>query len=165
MSRGDVFVNRIGELHEIQSSQDDPLRFYYLGFRFTGEAEKSAFVRRLRETLDNPANLCLHGVTDMQEAFIRLFSELITARFSVPPSAGGEHSPNRRLGIPAVQPEAIRAYLADQARETDEKLVYDIIHYLDSHIADIGSLSGLSTVFGYSYTYLAHKFVSVTAIR
>ena len=32
MSRGDVFVNRIGELHEIQSSKDDPLRFYYLGF-------------------------------------------------------------------------------------------------------------------------------------
>ena len=40
--------------------------------------------------------------------------------------------------------------------------MYDIIHYLDSHIADIGSLSGLSTVFGYSYTYLAHKFVSIT---
>ena len=84
MSRGDVFVNRIGELHEIQSSKDDPLRFYYLGFRFTGDAEKSAFVRRLRETLDNPANLCLHGVTDMQEAFIRLFSELITDDFLSP---------------------------------------------------------------------------------
>ncbi|WP_457791962.1 AraC family transcriptional regulator [Anaeromassilibacillus sp. SJQ-5] len=162
MSRGDVFVNRIGELHEIQSSKDDPLRFYYLGFRFTGDAEKSAFVRRLRETLDNPANLCLHGVTDMQEAFIRLFSELITDDFLSPSLLEGTIHQIVGTAYRLFSQKRYRAYLADQARETDEKLVYDIIHYLDSHIADIGSLSGLSTVFGYSYTYLAHKFVSIT---
>ena len=119
-------------------------------------------VRRLRETLDNPANLCLHGVTDMQEAFIRLFSELITEDFLSPSLLEGTIHQIVGTAYRLFSQKRYRAYLADQARETDEKLVYDIIHYLDSHIADIGSLSGLSTVFGYSYTYLAHKFVSIT---
>ena len=98
----------------------------------------------------------------MQEAFIRLFSELITDDFLSPSLLEGTIHQIVGTAYRLFSQKRYRAYLADQARETDEKLVYDIIHYLDSHIADIGSLSGLSTVFGYSYTYLAHKFVSIT---
>lgn len=31
---GMLFLNRIGDVHEITSSKQDPLRFFYLGFDF-----------------------------------------------------------------------------------------------------------------------------------
>lgn len=95
-----------------------PCGFTIWAFGLPGDAEKSAFVRRLRETLDNPANLCLHGVTDMQEAFIRLFSELITDDFLSPSLLEGTIHQIVGTAYRLVQPKALPGVSADQARET-----------------------------------------------
>ena len=53
-------------------------------------------------------------------------------------------------------------YLLSGSNNSDEKLVYDVINYIDVHLESMENLSALSAEFGYSYTHIAQKFSAFT---
>ena len=55
-----------------------------------------------------------------------------------------------------------RSYLLSGSNNTDEKLVYDVINYIDVNLESMEDLSALSREFGYSYTHIAQKFSALT---
>ena len=50
-----------------------------------------------------------------------------------------------------------RSYLLSGSNNADEKLVYDVINYIDVNLESMENLSALSSAFGYSYTHIAQK--------
>ena len=53
-----------------------------------------------------------------------------------------------------------RSYLLSGSNNADEKLVYDVINYIDVNLESMENLSALSSAFGYNH--IAQKFSALT---
>lgn len=160
METGNVLFIRKGDRHNIVSSEDDPLRFAYIGFDFA-EPVRSAQLSRLRQFFEAETQVRLQHADGIREVFFRLFSEFL----SDDELSGLMVESCIQIILCAVS----RAFLFRPGREyvlsgsrSDEKLVYGVIHYIDTHLENMESLRELSREFGYSYTHIARKFSEFT---
>ncbi|MEG0768262.1 MAG: AraC family transcriptional regulator, partial [Clostridia bacterium] len=161
LEKGMLFLNAEGETHALRSSSADPMRYFYLGFTFQ-TPDASDAMRQMCDFYGRPEPHAFAGVTGVQEPFIRLLSEVITCdALSDSLIACAMHQIITyvyRLHCRHVY----CAYGMNEDKSADEKLVYDVIHYIDSEVEHIGSLHALSPLFGYSYTHIAQKFSNLT---
>ena len=65
MHAGDLFLNRIGEKHNIFSSWEAPVRFYYLGFMLDESETEEKFLK-IREVLEYSSGSVIHKVMGIQ---------------------------------------------------------------------------------------------------
>lgn len=154
---GNVFINRIGDIHELYGDRSGEFRYFYLGFDFKDVSDPA--IRRIRELFDDPKNVMAESAPGVQEAFLRLFSEAIRQdRFS-------------ELLVESYISDLLvhihrafdrQRYVVYQAEEGgSEKLVYDLINYIDLNVGRFSRLTELCAVFGYSYSHLAKQFTRV----
>jgi len=158
VKRGALFVNADTDMHEIESSMDDPIRYMYLGFR-ARKPITSPIIQTLENFYARPHNRIAEGMFEVQETFIRLLNEIIIAdQFTGLLKECCIHQlvcqVYRLLNI-----RSERNYLVATGGKTDvQKLVYDIAQYIDSNVGKLSRLSSLSERFGYSYAYIARVF-------
>ena len=161
MEKGDLLIIRKGDKHNIVSSDCDPLRFFYLGFDFT-EPIGNEQIRQLKAFFDETDLVESCNSVGIQEAFMKILSEFLSDDdFSA-------------LMVEAYMQEIIccvyrifsrkspKSYILNTGSSADEKLVYDVIHYIDVNMETMENLSDLSREFGYSYTHIAQKFSAST---
>ena len=79
VERGTLFLNRIGEEHNIFTDNDDPIRYFYLGFRFRDACLTRTEYRSLKDFFDTAQPRMVTAGTGIQDDFLRLFNNLITA--------------------------------------------------------------------------------------
>ena len=161
MEKGDLLITRKGEMHNIISSESDPLRYFYLGFDFA-QPVQSEHVFQLKRFFDQTGEVKVSNGRGVQDAFMKILSEFISDDIL------------SNLLIEAYMHEIIcgvyrifsrryyRSYLLSGSNNTDEKLVYDVINYIDVNLESMENLSALSREFGYSYTHIAQKFSALT---
>ena len=161
MEKGDLLITRKGEMHNIVSSESDPLRYFYLGFDFS-EPVRSEHVFQLKRFFDQSGEVKVSNSRGVQEPFMKILSEFISDDVL------------SNLLIEAYMHEIIcgvyqifsrryyRSYLLSGSNNADEKLVYDVINYIDVNLESMENLSALSSAFGYSYTHIAQKFSALT---
>lgn len=158
---GMAVIDRTGEKHRIEAAADSHLRYFYIGFAFADTAQEEPMTA-LRAFYENLSVHVLEGAFALQEAFVELFNEILyrdavsdamiescmhriicgTYRMATRP-----HSPGYALG---------------RGEMVDQRFIYDVIHYIDSHAQENGLLSRLAAEFGYSYGYIARRFSAVT---
>lgn len=160
MEPGALFFNPRGDLHAIDASKTESLRYFYLGFEFPDALP--ADIVPIRDFFSG-LRVCraLHA-EPIGDAFIRMFGEVNAA--DAPGKLLCESAMQEILGTACrlFGRSDAKPYRAFTARAVDAKLVYDMIHYLDAHAEEIGALSALEREFGYSYTHLAQKFSEIT---
>lgn len=161
VAKGALYVNRIGENHEIQSSLDNPLRFFYLGFDFSVFEEQNEIISKLKNFFDQPENRIVSNVHSIQEIFVNMFTELITQDFLAETMLESYIWQIISHTYRIFSQKKYHSYSINESEDRDSKLVYDIIHYIDTEVESIDSLSNLSKEFGYSYSRLAQKFTSI----
>lgn len=161
MQKGDLLIVRKGDVHNIISSEDDPLRYFYLGFDFA-EPVASERVMQIKDFFDHTDSVQAHNVMGIQDTFMKILAEFVS----------GDVLSN--LLIEAYMQEIIcnvyriygrryaKSYLLSGSNNSDEKLVYDIINYIDVNLESMENLGALSREFGYSYTHIAQKFSALT---
>jgi AraC-like DNA-binding protein len=66
------------------------------------------------------------------------------------------------LKIFEVKREA--GFIGDEVLQNPEKLCENIKHYIDTHLFSIGSLTEISDLCGYNYSYLSFLFRKITGI-
>ncbi len=158
--KGDVFIDRIGDIHTVISSTFDPLRYQYVGFDFKHPVVLES-IARIRDFWDHFNVPLLSDATNIQEPFIDFLSEIVENDFL--------SKPLMECSIQRILCEVYRQfhrnqhakYLHDKERSIEEKLVYDIVQYLEANIDRTQSLSDLCGVFGYSYSHIARGFKTV----
>ena len=161
IAKGTIFIDRIGENHEVRSSVHNPLRYYYLCFEFVEPWPKNDVIDRLKAFIENPATRLIHNINGLQESFIKLFSELLTQDFLTDQLIESYIHEIFSYTYRAFSQKKFYSYSGDEGQSPDEKLVYDVLHYIDAEVEHINGLSSLASEFGYSYTHIAQKFSSI----
>lgn len=158
---GMVYLNSIQDTHSIETFPDRPLRIFYLGFCFSESVEPAA-VNQLKVFFEHPSSRLRENAYGLHQAFVGLFSQLIRQDlFSDLLMESYMHQ--IVMGVYRLfHPRAPYAYSANQGRGMDERLVYDVVNYLDAHAGKIDRLTQLGNEFGYSYDYLSQRFSHVT---
>lgn len=161
MQKGDLLIVRKGQTHNIISSEDDPLRYFYLGFDFVDPITDEKILQ-LKDFFDHTEIVETHNTLGIQDTFMKLLSEFISDDVM------------SSLLVEAYMHEIIcgvfrifgkkfsKSYLLNGSSNSDEKLVYDVINYMDVHLESMENLSALSREFAYSYTHIAQKFSAFT---
>lgn len=161
MQKGDLLIVRKGQVHNIISSEADPIRYCYLGFDFLEPVSEEG-IARIKDFLDTTDEVERHNAAGIAEPFMRMLSEFISDDVL------------SNLLVEAYMQEIIcsvyrlfsrkyqQSYLLSGSNKADEKLVYDVINYVDVHLESMENLSVLSGEFGYSYTHIAQKFSAFT---
>ncbi len=156
-----LFLNRIGERHKIVSDLKDPIRYYYLGFLFSKTLGDDDPVRRIREAFDRPDVRLVSNAASIEPAFSSLFDNLLCGDAF---AEGMMEAALRQILVTSYRLFFEKTPLKYDPRSiaVKNKILSDMIHYLDRHLCEIDALSHLPEAFSYSYSYLAnlfHKFM------
>lgn len=161
MQKGDLLIVCKGQMHNIISSESDPLRYFYMGFDFVEPLADEKIVQ-LKEFFDRTDQVEVRNAPGIQDTFMKILSEFLSDDVL------------SNLLVEAYMQEIIcgvyrifgkkfyKSYLLNSTNNSDEKLVYDVIHYIDVNLETMENLSILSHEFGYSYTHIAQKFSAFT---
>lgn len=151
-----LFYSRPDEVHAIFADNAQSFRYFYLSFTFFEPVRKD--VQQVFNELNSIEKVCVYNASIIAEAFIRLFSE-VTPRDKYTELLL-ESAMHEVIGTACrlFERNDSNIYRGAEYKDVDEKLVYDLTHYLDTHTSDIGVLAELPEIFGYSYAHLAKKF-------
>lgn len=155
--RGDVYLSFPGDLHEIRSDGDDPLKYEFFSFYPKRDADRLALEQIvLRSPSPRERTVRDHRI---EEAVSNALAEVRS------PEDGSEE-------LTAALFRQVFCYLVRAFRQepsfcpahvgTAEELCYRIMQYVDTHLYSMESLCGLGEVFRYHYSYLSELFHRVT---
>lgn len=155
IARGDIAYNPNRSLHEIQSSGDEPFRYYYIGFEITDR--ENPYNQKLSEFFDRVPPFTAKADPAVADAFVDIFNNLLhkdayselmiedaVRKLLVAVRRSYDGGP-RKLYSPELQPEKNR-------------LLSSICSYLDSCTENIDAIGTLTGRFGYSYSHLSAIF-------
>ncbi len=158
--KGDIFLSFPCEVHSIESSNVNPLTFDHFAF-FTEDPKlkdrfehlmagyanpsKRAFRNYLiRELLDGCIKELLSGTEFQRDHLSASFSLIILELFDIFKVRRGE------------------GFITEAGFQTPEKLCETVKNYIDTHLFSLRSLSDLSSLCGYNYSYLSFLFKKIT---
>ena len=156
---GNVNIHRINDIHEMQGDKASGFRYFYLGFDFK-DLTLPAY-SKLKALFDNDANVMVENAPGVQEAFLRLFNEVIINDAFTDLLLESYINDILTHTFRAFSQQKFVAYSAENERNNSEKLVYDVINYIDLEAASIHKLGDLCDMFGYSYSHIAKRFTAV----
>ena len=159
---GMLFLSGRHEVHAIRSSHDDPMRMLYIGFDF--QQPCTGLTAAMQAFFDRPLRRVARSTMDIQRSYMRLMAEIMR---------DDEISP---LLMQACMHEIICStyrlcheesesnYLIGDAAASNEKLVHDVMLYLETNPDYADKLQNLSSEFGYSYAHIAKAFTARTGV-
>ncbi len=161
MQKEDLFLSRKEGTHNIISSETDPLRYFYLGFDFS-EPVTDAQITELKQFFDTEETVKVSNALGVQDTFMKLLSEFLEDDFLSGKLIEAYMQEIICTVFRVFRRKLYRSYLLNAPNNSDEKLVYDVIHYIDVNLESMDGLTELSREFGYSYTHIAQKFSAFT---
>ncbi len=158
VSKGDIYISYPGDFHEIRSSRENPLKYDFFSFNTKNEQIKKELKKMVvtmyrcdhrvfrNEQINSAVSTAIAEFSLKQEYHEQILSSLfeqilfylIRSRSVDNPIAINKHT----LAV--------------------DELCFQIMHYIDTHIYSIESLSVLSTKFNYHYSYLSDVFRKTT---
>lgn len=158
-----VFLVNDQDVHSIRSSKDSPIRYMCLGFAFNKEHPdfaKYAHVCSFFEQLQTPLIMDKHNL-------FNLFS-LALSEVSSNDSLSMEMLESYVRQIIILTFRNFVTVSKQQINLVDvndtNPLIYEITHYIDTHLTSIKRLSDIADVFDYSYAYLSRIFSQTMGI-
>lgn len=156
--QGDVFILRTGDLHNIKSDNEAPLRFFYCGFDFDEADPRMSVFRPLQELLNTTEMPLASDKFNMYTIFTNIFNEYMS------------RNAMRETVLETLLIELLCAlyrdfvevtkvnYAPSERRPSSESLFYSIVQYMEQNIIGIRQLKEVSDHFGYAYSYISHIF-------
>ncbi len=158
VNAGDCFISIEGELHEIVSSKDYPLRFKFIAFIPVGEQTNnchkyvdiiSSYVKE-RRIINLPA---------LNDRFLKIFDEFQNETVFSGEAIGLETEGLLIDVIRALQSFGAKKY---PTKITEESvLVFKVVRAIDNNISKMKNLYELEDILGYSYNHISAVFKKV----
>lgn len=158
VKKGDIYLSFPCDIHKIISSESDPLEYDFIAFYCDDENIKVA----------------LDSIIPERDGGKRIFSDtdismLITSVINETAEDNTLSDIMMQSLLTQISVKTVRAFEAkkDSAeikpKRDASSLCYKIMNYIDSHIFSITSLSSLSSIFGYNYSYISDVFAKTTS--
>lgn len=159
--QGDLFLSPLGTVHRIRSSVHDPLRYSYCGFMLDPASSTGEYAGLMEFFAQPPQPLAPDRSGSVRQVFSLLLNELLADS----PSAGLLV----KNGLELLFLLTRRCYERTGARPKEprqsgsfrQRMVYDVVNYIDNHILGIHRLTDISDQLGYSYSYVSQSFAAV----
>ncbi|WP_135555300.1 AraC family transcriptional regulator [Paenibacillus cymbidii] len=163
---GDLYLNLPGEHHDGEADENDPFRYYYIGFGFDttkGDYNNLTHIQRMFDQVRIPVVRDRFGI---ESAFLGIFNELIHLK---------EYSDlliktyiyqiillTYRNFFESWEKQYSRINNADE----NNSVIYDMIHFIDINLekGNMIKLPQLEEELGYSYSHLSHLFSQKTGL-
>ena len=158
IKKGDIYLSFPCDIHNVISSVSDPLEYDFISFYCEEE--------RIKRELDSIT-------PDKVDGENRIFSDGDVAVLTA--TAINETTQNETLSdlmmqslLTQITVKTIRAFAKERKTEPVQKrdataLCSKVMNYIDSHIFSITSLTVLSSVLGYNYSYISDVFAKTTS--
>lgn len=158
VSKGDIYLSYPGDFHEIQSSEDKPLKYDFFAFNTKNPNIRKELKhiistiynyeqRVFRDELINSAvSMAIAEITSKQEYHSDILASLFEQTlFYVIRNFRTNRYPTHNMHT-----------------VSSEELCFQIMHYIDTHIYTLTRLSDLTERFRYNYSYLSDLFKKTT---
>ena len=158
VTKGDIYLSFAGDFHAIRSDEEAPLKFDFITVNTALPSLRASLEGIMAENHEATARLFFDK--RMPDIAARILSEL----------TGDSLSLSEKY-IEALICELVILLIRAFERKTPptahdvgerELLSFRLMHYIDSHIYSLRSLTELSSVTGYTYNYLSNVFRSTT---
>jgi len=155
IKKHDLIISRPSEKHKIVSSDSEPLRYIFCSFNFSKGSE-------MEKLINERDLLCKNGQRRTSAPAIEnYFADLLSCINGVWDEFTGLmlESGIKTLVLMTIRKNAAAPseYFFPKANGV-ELLCFNIVNYIDSHVAEIENLSDLADVFKYNYSYLSRCF-------
>ena len=158
VGEGDIFINQKGELHSIQSSNQQNLRFLYVGFEVDRETEDEE-LRPVFEFFSNPIReRKRRDKMDIIAHFLKMLNEIYNVSTYSERMVTCYLTQVIILTYRMFNPPEVRSVTPFTNENVVGGAVYGVIRYIDKNILNIGSVKGVAGDLGYSSVYLSHLF-------
>ncbi len=160
IARGDIYLSFPWDHHAIRSDEKDPLKYDFFAFATENEA-LNADLLQITET---------HAAADRRTVRDEAIAPLIGSAIAELDAALMHSEKMIYALLSQTVIRVARAFLRDPTveaprtgAESADALCYRLMHYIDTHIYTMDSLSELAAYTGYNYSYLSALFKSTTA--
>ncbi len=156
VKKGDIIINKLGDMHEGEADAIEPFRFFYLGFLFTeAKDEEQDLLKNIKNIFDNVKNPVTVDKANIQESFIKAYKEFINeddySKYLVK---------NYLIEILIITTRNLieNDKSSFTQYEIKEKLLDRIINYIDMNFEKNIRVEDIAAEFGYSSSYISHLF-------
>ena len=156
IKKNDCFISIDGDMHSVQSSREDPLRFKFLAISPIEGQPSFEYIKHIYKYLNERRKI---NVPSLNERFLRIFDELENSLVFSSEAIGME--------ITGILIDIIRALEQKTQKKypvkinNDNILVFNVVSYIDKHVLSLKNLYELEGEFNYSYNYLSAVFKKI----
>lgn len=154
--KGDIIVNKPGDIHEGEADGIEPFRFFYLGFLFSeSKGEDGDLLSNIKNIFDNLKNPVTTESINLRDTFTKAYKEFIN---------GDNYSKylikNYLIEILITTSRNFKQNNKTNSieYEINEKLLDRIINYIDTNFEKNIRVEDISMELGYSSSYISHLF-------
>ncbi len=155
---GQIVFNRMGERHTIRASEDNKLRYFYIGFMLTEDMPEEALAPMFAFYNSSCTERVAIDRYDLVTIFVKLLNEFY---MQMDLSERLIRNLTEQLIISAYRSYSeLKPYriMPENSANTVGYTTYAIIRYIEDNLFCIDSLSKMADDLGYSYNYLSHLF-------
>jgi AraC-like DNA-binding protein len=156
VKKGNIIINKPGDMHEGEADAIDPFRFFYLGFLFSeSKSEDEELLINIKSVFDNLKNPLTIEKANIQDVFTKAYREFIN---------GDSYSKylikNYLLEILITTSRDLSQNnkLSSIGYEINVNLLERIINYIDMNFEKDIKVEDISISLGYSSSYISHLF-------
>lgn len=155
LKRGDIVLNKPGQMHEGVADSIDPFRYFYIGFLFCDEGnDEDRIYHRIEDIFDSAAYPVTQDMYNIESAFLRTYREIV------------EPDEYSNLLIKNYMSEIVLLTSKNYSNnsktmgeyEIRQGLIDEIISYIDLNSDRLIKLGEISDHLGYSSSYISHVF-------
>lgn len=162
VKKGDIYLSLPEEIHNGKADSIDPFRYFYIGFNFAEITEDQNSFNHIKKMFDQIKKPVFQDKFDIQTPFVNIFNELI--------NPNNYSSVMIRTYLNQIVILAYRCFFESWEKEYSQnnnfdksnKVVYEIVNFIDSNLHKIKDLSQIADILGYSYPHLSRIFSNET---
>lgn len=164
VKKGDIYLNIPGEYHDGIADKIDPFRYFYLGYVFKEQKDEQSQLLHIRKMFDKVKNPVLHDKFNIEIPFLNIFSEIINVKSYTDLLIKTYLHQIVVLAFRNFFESWEKEYTPEGNEPKSKQVVYEVIHYIDTHLFNLKDLSQIAVELGYSYSYLSRIFSAETGL-
>lgn len=159
VKEGDIVLNVPGEMHACRADDEDPFRYFYVGFDFAGSEEGEPHAMDpIRKMFDQTHQPVASNRLGIDAPFVSIFKELVNLKSYSSFMIGTYLQQIIVLAYRCFHDSREKAYSPLLQGKGVTKPIYEVMNYIEANLYRITELSAMADELHYSYSYLSHQF-------